>query len=371
MRFRAALSVSLLIIFRVGATAGECPTFSEVTASKRINPTDRVATFDGSLVAWVHELRLDTDGSRFAYDPNDHGTTALCDGMDPYVGEECLWRKGGDAGQVCSDTVKRAQAAHWERAHSPALCVYGFQAHTRDAKGNKLLWGGPFGIGPIPVQNGGQTRGFFVSQTAFPLPGNGTSRESSLYADADLIPYIVVPSAFREANGRRYMRTAALIQEAGSLHAVSAIVGDAGPALGEVSVAAAQMIHDTTLTMPHPIAAAVLAGTDTPPYPYRRRYGRVRAIDNPHDGPYLIFAFSAQFGQVQVYTKEAADQLTSGALALYGGATKLGDCARRFFDPVRYQSALMRYKTTPCGGTTALMCPLVFSVSPVHRLSVE
>lgn len=39
--------------------------------------------------------------------------------------------------------------------------------------------------------------------------------------------------------------------------------------------------------------------------------------------------------------------------------------------PVRYQSALTRYKTTPCGGTTALMSPLVFFVSPVHRLSVE
>jgi hypothetical protein len=320
------------MIFRAGATVGECPTFAEVAAGKRINPADRVATFDGGLVAWVHELRLDTDGSRFAYDPNDHGTTALCDGIDPYVDEECLWRKGGDASQVCSDTVKRAQVAHWERESSPALCVYGFQVHTRDMKGDKLLWGGPFGIDPIPVQDDGDARGFFVSQTAFPLSGIGTSSGSPVYADADLIPYIVVPGAFREANGRRYIRTAALIQEAGSLHSVSAIVGDAGPALGEVSVAAAQMIHDTTLTMPHPITAAALVGTATLPYPYRRRYGRVRAIDNPDEGPYLIFAFSAQFGQVHVYTKKAGDQLTSGALALYGGATKLGDCARRFFD---------------------------------------
>jgi hypothetical protein len=329
MHFRTALLVFLLLIFRTDATVGECPTFAEVTPGKKINPSDRVATFDGGLVARVHELRLDTDGSRFAYDPNDHGTTALCDGIDPYVGEECLWRKGRDAGQVCSDTVKRAQVAHWKREDSPAFCVYGFQVHTRDSKGDKLLWGGPFGIGPIPVQDDGEARGFFVSQTAFPLSGKGRA----LYADADLIPYIVVPSAFREGNGRRYIRTAALIQEAGSLHSVSAIVGDAGSALGEVSVAAAQMIHDTTLTMPHPITAAALAGTVTLPYPYRRRYGRVRGIDNPNEGPYLIFAFSAQFGQVHVYTKKAGDQLTNAALALYGGSTKLGDCARRFFDP--------------------------------------
>ena len=38
---------------------------------------------------------------------------------------------------------------------------------------------------------------------------------------------------------------------------------------------------------------------------------------------------------------------------------------------VRDQSALTRYKTTPCGGTTASMSPLDFFVSPVHRLSVE
>ena len=38
---------------------------------------------------------------------------------------------------------------------------------------------------------------------------------------------------------------------------------------------------------------------------------------------------------------------------------------------VRYQSALTRYKTTPCGGTIASMPPLVFFVSPVHKFSVE
>ena len=37
----------------------------------------------------------------------------------------------------------------------------------------------------------------------------------------------------------------------------------------------------------------------------------------------------------------------------------------------RYQSALTRYKTTPCDGTTALMAPPVFSIAPVHRLCVE
>jgi hypothetical protein len=101
-------------------------------ASKRINPTHRVATFDRGLVAWVHELRLNTDGSQFAYDPNDLGTTALCDGVNPYVDEECLSRKGVDGGQVRGDTAKRAQLAHWEREHSPAHCIYGFQARSRD-----------------------------------------------------------------------------------------------------------------------------------------------------------------------------------------------------------------------------------------------
>lgn len=41
------------------------------------------------------------------------------------------------------------------------------------------------------------------------------------------------------------------------------------------------------------------------------------------------------------------------------------------FQPILYQSALTRYRTTPCDGTTALIVLPIFSLLPVHRSSSE
>lgn len=321
----------LLVAARAGAQAPLCPKFDDVAASKTISPGDRVARFDGGVVALVKELRIDTDGSAFSYHPDNIGTTDLCNGMNPYVGGRCLGIGKSDL-TSCFDAIKKAQATQWDRQSSPAFCVYGFEVESTTSVGEKRVWGGGHGSGPIPVQGpNDHAPGFFISTTAAPLPVKPGASRTTAYADADRIPYIVVPGSLVGHTGPTATRAAAGVVRAADLHAVAAIVADTGASLGEVSVAAAQMVQDPSLTQPVPITEQQLRSKTDLPFPYVVRKGHVRADDSPHSGPYLVFAFSKRFGVADEYSQAQAEALSKVAFDSVGGLEHISRCAAAHF----------------------------------------
>jgi hypothetical protein len=311
-----------------------CPKFQEIKLNDKISSKDRAAIFDGGVVAWVLELRIDTDGSTVSYHPENIGTTHLCNGMNPYLDGKCLGVAKKQDLKQCYDAVENAQLVGWERAKSPAFCVYGFEVNSKswNAAKNKQLWGGAYGDGPIPAQKDSDPApGFFISTTASPLQIKASVSRVKAYADADRIPYIVAPSSFIGRSGPTEKRAAAAIMRTSDLHVVQAIVGDSGDSLGEVSVAAVQLIADSTLMKPTPITEQQIRSKQGLPYPYRLIKGRVRAEENPSDGPYLIFAFSKRFGIANEYSQDKAKSLSIIAFEKFGGENALGRCAIRYF----------------------------------------
>jgi hypothetical protein len=151
------------------------------------------------------------------------------------------------------------------------------------------------------------------------------------YANADRVPYIVVPSSFTGKFGPTEKRASAALMSTTDFHVVQAIIGDSGGSLGEVSVAAAQLIVDSALTKPNPITEQQLRSKQSLPYPYQLRHGQVRAYDNPDDGPYLIFAFAKRFGIAKEYSQDNASSLANSTFEKLGGAEVLGQCAKSYF----------------------------------------
>jgi hypothetical protein len=310
-----------------------CPEFQELQLDDKISNTDRAVKFDGGAVAWIKELRIDTDGSAVSYHPENIGTTHLCNGMNPYVDGKCLGITNKDLEQ-CYTAIQTAKENGWKKEKSPVFCVYGFEVNSKskNRKGNKLLWGGKYGEGSIPKQTDSDPApGFFISTTASPLPIKSGMSRVTAYADADRVPYVVVPSTFIGKSGATEKRAAAALMRTTDLHFVQAIVGDTGDSLGEVSVAAAQLIANSALKKPNPITEQQLRSKQGLPYPYQVVKGRVRASNNPDEGPYLIFSFSKRFGIADKYSQEGAKSLANIAFEKFGGAQALGRCAKNYF----------------------------------------
>jgi hypothetical protein len=326
-----ALSIATVV---PGARAAPppCPEFMELTLSQKISPGDRAARFRGGAVVRVRELRIDTDGAAVSYHPENIGTTHLCNGMNPFVEGRCLGVTKPEL-EECFAALRTVLDESWKREKSPPFCVYGFEVPSTTKVGDKLVWGGPFGSGPVQVQGPNDPApGFFFSKTASPVPVEPGASLMTRYADADRIPYVVVPRSFIGATGPTEKRAAAALVRSGDLHAVPAIVGDVGRAPGEVSVAAAQLVQDPDLTAPVPITEEALRSKQDLPFPYLVRNGRVRAARNPSDGPYLVFVFSAKHGRVKKYVFDESQALSTATLSAFGGAEHLASCAKKYFE---------------------------------------
>lgn len=84
----------------------------------RISSDDKIFRFDGGFVAVIHAMAVDTDGSAYAYHPQDLGTSYLCDGLDPYdevahtcdrdktPGSRCFTLGQAAASQLSADLVR-------------------------------------------------------------------------------------------------------------------------------------------------------------------------------------------------------------------------------------------------------------------------
>lgn len=322
-----AMAVAGLVTASVAA-APTCPRFTEATLPK-ISSKDRYATFPGGVVARVEQLRIDTDGAFTAYHPDGIGSSALCDGMRAYVGGKCL------GGRACEEAAAKAQAVSWVREKSPPLCVFGFEVKSDDKKGDsKLLWGGRFGKGPLPLQSTDDPApGFLISKTAVSV--YSPKKKKREYIDADRVPYVVVPGGMAGRSGPTGMLAMARITRLKDGHTIPAIVADTQDTLGEVSVAAAQMIQSPDVLEPRPVTVDELRGTSKPPpYPYEMSHGFVRASINPSDGPYLIIALSSRFGKAGAGQLDVDSLWTKGHAAFsgFGGETFLTDCANVYFD---------------------------------------
>ncbi|WP_425218992.1 hypothetical protein [Ralstonia solanacearum] len=160
-------------------------------------------------------------------------------------------------------------------------------------------------------------------------------KKKRVYIDADRVPYVVVPEGMAGRSGPTGMLAMARIVRLKDGHAIPAIVADTQDTLGEVSVAAAQMIQSPDVLEPRPVTVDELRGiSKPPPYPYEMSHGFVRASINPSDGPYLIVALTTRLGTAGAGQLDIDSLRTKGKTAFsdLGGEAFLTDCAKVYFD---------------------------------------
>ncbi|MDW3684508.1 hypothetical protein RA280_22720 [Cupriavidus sp. CV2] len=319
------------------AMAPTCPQFTDVSLSAPLTRGDRAASFPGGIVAYVRTLHVDADGASSAYHPDDIGVDLLCNGLEPFDGKRCVPVKP-DGEAACRDAVHAAQFVQWKRAASPTFCMFGFEAPSETLAPNskhKHLWGGKYGGGELPLQQSDEPApGFFRSTTSASLPPlkRGGPRR---YVQADVIPFIVMPTSYLAGDNRAVTRGAAGIVSVRQGHWVPAIVGDARniEAMGEVSIAAAQLILSPRQSRPVVPTAEQLRKGEKLPAPYNKKSdGTVRANQNPDDGPYLVFSFGARYGRVSDFALESIRTLSTAAFDKFGGAQAIAQCARDHFE---------------------------------------
>ena len=114
MRIRV-LSFAAIWIFRFAAAQTSCPAFTPVSTDEipRISPDDKIFRFDAGFVAVVHAMTVDTDGSAYAYHPQDLGTSYLCDGLDPYDEATHTCDSDKTPGSRCFAEVSEAMHSNW------------------------------------------------------------------------------------------------------------------------------------------------------------------------------------------------------------------------------------------------------------------
>jgi hypothetical protein len=328
---RRAVVVLLLGSVAVGystVNAQSCPAFKEIHLPGPQPEGNRFATFPGGFVLRAAVLTTDTDGASTAYHPDDIGSSLLCDGLDIYREEKCV---RDDA--ACAIAVKKAQAVHWDPSSSPAFCPYGFVANSSRMVRDKPVWGAGLGNGPLPVQKAGDPApGFFISVTARPV--RSTGGQGVQYADADRLPFLVMPSILVGAAGPTGYLNAGAIVRMSNDRQVYALVADENESPAEISVTAAQLLHEPSLKTPQPVTEAQLRGQGDPPWPYHRSSstGRMK-VSSSGEGPYLVFALSSRFGRATSYDPGKVDELGEHAFSQLGGLDNLSACAKQFFGP--------------------------------------
>ena len=213
------------------------------------------------------------------------------------------------------------------------MCVFGFEAPTKDAAGELPLWGGKFGNGPLPLQTEADpSPGAFISVTSSPVKVQPGASRTTAYANSDVVPFVVAPSRWTKANAVAASRGAAAIVRVNDLHATYAVVGDArnDDAFGEVSIAAVQLVADPSLTKPVLPPPDARSG-DPLPTPYVWRKDVIRAVGGPSQGPYLVFTFGKKSGVVTQYDLSSIHTVAKAAADAQGGVEFLARCALEHF----------------------------------------
>jgi hypothetical protein len=332
MQAHSGMALATVLLGAALTTAGafsqtNCPTFTKASLAGQDASGNRFATFPGGFAMLAKTLSTDTDGASTAYHPDNIGSTSLCNGVSMYRGGKCVRDDS-----ACAAAVRDARGVKWDPAASPAFCVYGFVANG-PAIGDKVLWGAGHGDQPLPVQQSSDAApGFFISTTARPLRAPGGA--GVVYADADRLPYLVMPASLVGSSGPTGYLNAGAIVRLRDDHKVYAIVADSNPSPAEISVAAAQLIHDPGLHQATPITEAQLRGQARPPYPYSwsEQLKRVK-VSSSDEGPYLVLALGARFGKSTGYDPAKVPVLGEHAFAAFGGVGNLAACAKRFFSP--------------------------------------
>lgn len=306
----------LLLCLLARTSAAQCPELTSFIPPEKIKATDRAYRFEGGYVAVIGEMRVDSDGSPFAYHPLNLGTTHLCNGLDPVIDGKRVSDK--KRGSPCFTAVENAMQAKWDPASSPEFFIYGFVAPTTGPK-----WGGASGGKPIPVQSANDPApGFFISTTAGQVPGAATLRESQRYLNADAIPYVVVPKNLVTGGSLR-RGGLAWVWNTAKGHTAPAVMGDVQLAFGEGSVALAQLVESGQLS---PLSIAMLNGTGPVPPPYLRTNGKVKVSLNPKGPLVFVYFDGAPAPALRDYLPETLGAAVDRVLARFGGAEGLKQC---------------------------------------------
>jgi hypothetical protein len=333
---RVVLVTAVLGLTSVMATSSlaqsSCPIFKKLELPNQKDSGNRFASFSGGFVMFAKKLATDTDGAPTAYHPENIGSSHLCDGMKVYRDNTCPVDYN-----ACYDAVSRARAVKWDPTASPAFCVFGFEAHGPEkSQDDDVIWGAGHSRERLPVQQATDPApGFFISTTSSPL-GPPTGRPD-VYANADLLPYLVMPGRLTGAAGPTGYRNAGAIVRLRDRNAIFAIVADSNSNPAEISVAAAQLIHDPKLKEPRPVTEAELRGQKhPPPYPYTWSTDHHRvAVSDSTEGPYLVIALGARYGRAPDYNPDLTKlrRLGENAFSSFGGIQNMTACALRFFGP--------------------------------------
>lgn len=333
MQARCACVLIAFVVFQPlpYEAAQSCPSFALDNTIARITPQDRVFSFNGGFVAFVHEVRLDTDGSPVAYGPQNQGTTHLCNGLDPILDGKRVTDKSNSS--PCFAAVRAAMQAGWRRAESPSFCIYGFFAPgTRHPVVKCDAWGGAFGTGEIPRQGEGDPApGFFVSMTSATNPGVASNASQAKYLDSDRTPYAVIPAALVQKK---------LLPRVGvawawnpkSDRTAAAVFGDTQSKFGEISVAFAQRLERGRID---PISAAALAlGASELPWPYgKRRTGEVRLTGSPTGPVFFVYFSQPPVPQMPNYDPATIDAAADTPLRAFAGPDGLKACLKPLLQP--------------------------------------
>lgn len=275
-------------------------------------------------------MKVDTDGSAFAYHPDDLGTSSLCDGLDSYdptASPKCDSNK--KRGSVCQTRVAEAAAAKWDPAKSGPFCMYGFDSPGASVQGtSKKIWGKGFNTGSIPTQlEDDPGPGFFISSTAFSNPDH-TLKGARRYIDADTVPYVVIPGKLvghaKEFPGQPSPAWAWSLKTGNES---AAVTGDTQSHFGEGSVALVQALETGAIT---PVTAELILGDKAAPvpFPYKRRpNGAVRATTGASGT--IIFVYFTKAKGVRDLSQDTIKAATKEAFDGFGGEALLKDCIRK------------------------------------------
>ena len=321
--FAALVASSVALQCQTSGSA--CPAFVLDDGIHKISPQDRVFHFEGGYVAIVNEVRLDTDGSPLAYQPENKGTTHLCNALDPIIDGKRNTDKA--RGSQCFAAVDAAIKAGWRRSESPSFCIYGFYAPGTNAPALACnAWGGAFGKGEIPRQGPADPApGFFISTTSAYNPGVFADDSQAKYLNSDRTPYAVIP---RDLVSRHLLPRAGVTWawNPKSDRTAAAVFGDTQSKFGEISVAFAQKLEKGEI---RDISPAAVAGQAEVPWPYGvRRTGEVRLMHSPSAPVVFVYFSQSPTPALAAYDPDAIEAAAANLLQRVGGPDLLKECLK-------------------------------------------
>lgn len=265
------------------------------------NSGDEIRRYAKGGVAWRNGdvivystpiLKVDADGAPNSYRVDGKGLSYTCDGVAAIENGRRLTLDDKDWQPKCRAAWAAAQAT----GNYSNVAIFGF---AKDAKTNQ----------PIVQKAGDPLPGeAFITTTAIEISEapEGTQRR---YIDATVIPYIVLPQAFRQANNIKDGAVAAVYRpKTGQL--AYAVFGDTGGSLNEASV----KLHEE------------LGGS-----PYAKSSGTVRAKNNITDNVLVVLFPDVASKPVLDSQKWRDDWIAKGRQSFeqWGGLDRVKACRQQ------------------------------------------